>query len=65
MTEIAAEEILNLPEYIQQCSIIYLPEVGFRLAVISSEEEEERDLDGYEFQVRIDSQTGNCKGLTM
>ena len=57
MTEIAREEIYNLPEYVQQCCIVYLPEVGFRLAVIFSGENDDLDLEGYEYQVTLVSLT--------
>ncbi|CAH0391716.1 unnamed protein product [Bemisia tabaci] len=33
MAEVAREELRNLPEYIQTCSILYIPEIGYLLCI--------------------------------
>lgn len=33
MEEIAAKELMKLPEEIQSCTIVYLPEIGYLLAI--------------------------------
>ena len=51
MTAVAQKEIGELPISIQECSVLYLPQLGYLLAIprIDSAEHECNDIDGLEF----------------
>jgi DNA mismatch repair protein MSH5 len=52
MTEIARQELANLSEDIQECNVIYLPQLGYLLAIPkgdSMEEEDDFEIEGLQF----------------
>lgn len=54
MTTLAEEELDSLPEYIKECSILYIPEIGYLLAIPFWKDEisdEELQLEGLDFMV--------------
>jgi DNA mismatch repair protein MSH5 len=54
MSMVAAEEMTTLPEFVQQCSVVYIPEVGYLLALSLWEENlgfEDLQLEGLEYKV--------------
>jgi hypothetical protein len=54
MTEIARQELANLSEDIQECNVIYLPQLGYLLAIPkgdSMEEEDDFEIEGLQFVV--------------
>lgn len=54
MSLVAREEMLSLPGYIQKCSVVYIPEVGYLLCVHFWREgltEDDVQIDGLEFSV--------------
>lgn len=57
MSIVASEEMSELPTYVSQCCAVYIPEVGYLLAVGLWREnlsEEEVKIDHLEFRVSFD-----------
>lgn len=58
MEEIAAKELLRLPEEIQSCTIVYLPEIGYLLAIPAWKENlttQDLQIPNISFKVEIDN----------
>nr|XP_006811330.1 PREDICTED: mutS protein homolog 5-like [Saccoglossus kowalevskii] len=58
MTKVAKEELKKLSSDIKECNVIYLPQLGYLLAIPRTpdmKEEQHFHIDGLEFMVRISS----------
>jgi len=56
MSMVAAEEMNSLPDFVQQCSVVYIPEVGYLLAISVWEEDlnmEDLELEGLDYKVSL------------
>lgn len=54
MMELSPLELQDLPDHIEECSVSFLPEIGFLLCVPMWKEnltEKEMDISGYKFKV--------------
>ncbi|XP_049816489.1 mutS protein homolog 5-like [Schistocerca nitens] len=57
MTTMAQEELDDLPDYVKECSVIYIPEIGYLLAIPVWKEEindDEIKIPGLEFMFQVD-----------
>lgn len=55
MSMIAAEEMGSLPDFVNQCSVVYIPEVGYLLSVTlwgENLQPEDLEIPGLEYKVR-------------
>jgi hypothetical protein len=58
MSMVASEEMVSLPAYVQQCSVVYIPEVGYLLSIMLWNEnlsKEDLQIAGLEYKVKINT----------
>ncbi|PSN55908.1 hypothetical protein C0J52_00468 [Blattella germanica] len=70
MTSVAHQELNNLPSFVNECSLVYIPEIGYLLAIFAWKENmsvEEWDIPGIEFMFKLGSighyKSARCREL--